>query len=342
MYLDGYVHISSPIPPFRSLHPPQRITPTTTTTTTSAIHTSLVKHQTPHLNALPGQRIRRRQRIHKRRMRRAHRDAVPPPGPLALPKRIKALEQQDLVGLHILGVVEAVVLAGPDPERLAPDLVPLRRPQRLLVGDALLPTIIVILYAPALRVEQIHRHEVVRRRAPPVDHAQRELRRRAPDRPPHVDDLVPALQQALRLGGVLHVPSDPRRCRPRRLVYVHELDGAARRVRRAPSDRVVEDDDLADFLAGLGAVGAVVVTMDAVRRAVGSRAVVAAVREVLPEQRLHLGVVRAAHRRVVQERGFRRGRRLPEQREARAVRGEPRCGGGRRGRGGCAGGKEAP
>ena len=71
------------------------------------------------------------------------------------------------------------------------------------------------------------------------------------DRPPHVDDAVPALQEMLRVFGGRGVQFYARESRRRSLVDVRACDGGAGRGGRGASDRVVEDCDF----VGAGQVG---------------------------------------------------------------------------------------
>ena len=70
----------------------------------------LVENQRPDLDALPRLRIRRCGRVFERRMRRPDSESFLPTG-LSLTPGIIALQQKDLIGRHVLDVVEAVLVA---------------------------------------------------------------------------------------------------------------------------------------------------------------------------------------------------------------------------------------
>ena len=149
----------------------------------------------------------------------------------------------------------------------------------------LLSPIVIILAIGALGIQQIHGEEVPGPRAPPIDHSKRVVRRDMTDRTPDIDQLEAVLKQLLGLLG-RQMPPDARCGGRGRLVDVDLLHGAAGRVRVAPADSVVEDDDLADFV-----VGAVLARADVARERVAIGA----------QHGLDVGVVGPAHRGVVDE-----------------------------------------
>lgn len=174
-----------------------------------------MEHQRPHFDALPRGHVVAGARVHERRVRDASRAAVR--------LGVEALDEQDLLGREALLVVPAVAVGVAHGEGLA-----LARGVDERDGDE-------VVLADRVRVRD-------RQRVP--------LHRR--DRPPHVDDLHPALEQ---LRGLLRrqVVRHARQRRRVRLVDVHAVHRPAQGyaavlagplVRGLAADRVVEDEDL--------------------------------------------------------------------------------------------------
>jgi hypothetical protein len=135
-----------------------------------------------------------------------------PPLPTDLGVRIKALEEQPLLVPHAAPIPPLLALVVPHGGRLAG-----------AVGVAVLDT-----------------DEVLVADRGRVGDGERVAHDGAVERPPHVDDAVPALEQLVGLLG--QVVPHPGRGALRRLVNVHAHDGRARVPR--PADRVVEEEDL--------------------------------------------------------------------------------------------------
>ena len=128
------------------------------------MHLLRVKHQSANLNRLPVRRLRRTARIRKRAVRR---QACP------IRLRIVTLDERHLVR-GLVGEVPPLVI------RVVPDRV--RAPR-------------------AVRVDEVHRDEVLLAQMAPVRDRERLVRDRVVDRPPDVDDPHPALEEAFRILG---------------------------------------------------------------------------------------------------------------------------------------------
>ena len=185
--------------------------------TSHLLHIIRVKHQRPHLDTLPRLLVLKR-RVDERTMRHAPRPTIS----LA----IEALNQHHFVGGLLAQVEPAVRVIRPHGERLA----------------------------HAVRIDQLHGHEVSLGHGRGVHHAQGVLPDRL-DRPPHVDDLISAAQQAICVFG--DVVADAVGPGFVGLIDVHALDGPAVQggfgswrfggagdVLALSTDGVVEDEDL--------------------------------------------------------------------------------------------------
>ena len=128
------------------------------------MHLLRVKHQSANLNRLPVRRLRRAARIRERAVRR---QACP------IRLRIVTFDERHLVR-SLVGEMPPLVI------RVVPDRV--RAPR-------------------AVRVDEVHRDEILLAQVAPVRDRERLVRDWVVDRPPDVDDPHPTLEEAFRILG---------------------------------------------------------------------------------------------------------------------------------------------
>lgn len=158
-------------------------------------------------------------------MRRTDRQPISPIRHTLAPG-VKALEQQDLFGGHILLVIKPMLVTGHNTHRLALDLIPLGG--LVVTGirqDLLAAVVVVCVERVAARVEQVCGDEVAGLRGAPVDDGEGEVGGWVFNGPPYVDDLVAAGHEVV--GFIGQVAADARFGCAGRLVDVDLLDGLA-------------------------------------------------------------------------------------------------------------------